>query len=207
MNRHAHAIVLLPAGVKKNSEGKWVSTDFSEEDDKHGAPGGKLRVHAAAHLHKKHERALLITGGGLGYDVKSEAEEDRPLLADILLDELLELDVEQGRVILERNSNSTYQELVEVERIMHEYGISELTFVSSRYALPRLKAMIEVKFSHLKNHVKLSFVHAEDILVEADPDTWADHIRAAYESEYLKQRIVKESSGIEEMMNGVYVFK
>ena len=49
------AIVLLPAGIKQQ-DGTWVSTDLSEADAKLGAPGGKLRVIAAAELMKEKPR-------------------------------------------------------------------------------------------------------------------------------------------------------
>jgi len=77
------AIVLLPAGIKQQ-DGTWVSTDLSEADAKLGAPGGKLRVIAAAELMKENPDALLVTGGALGFDVPVGTTSARPMLADIL---------------------------------------------------------------------------------------------------------------------------
>ena len=207
MNKQKHAIVLLAAGIKQNEEGRWVSTDLSEGDDKHGAPGGKLRIHAAMHMLRENEEAVLITGGGLGYDVKEGAGQNRPLLADILMDELRELGVDEERVILERNSNSTYQELIEVERIMHEHGIREFSFITNRYTLPRLEAMVAAKFPHLENHAKLLFIAAEDVLLRFDPKTWEDKIREAYSSDYLTRRIEREQHGIAQIKDGSYTFR
>jgi coenzyme F420-reducing hydrogenase delta subunit len=207
MDKREHAIILLPAGIKQDQSGRWVSTDLSEADDKLGAPGGKLRVYAAMHLLREHDDAILITGGGLGYDVKEGVSVKRPFLAEILMDELRELGVDETRVILEQNSNSTYQEIQEVERLMYEHGLKQLTFISNRYTLPRLETMIAVKFSHLENHATLSFVAAEDVLERVDPQTWTATIREAYASGYLIRRIEREQNGIAQIKDGTYIFR
>ncbi|PJA18396.1 MAG: hypothetical protein COX62_08760, partial [Deltaproteobacteria bacterium CG_4_10_14_0_2_um_filter_43_8] len=89
MNTYSHAIILLAAGIKQNQSGKWVSTDLSEEDDKLGAPGGKLRILAAAILVKENLNTFIITGGGKGKDIAEGTSNKRPLLAEILRDELI----------------------------------------------------------------------------------------------------------------------
>ena len=132
---------------------------------------------------------------------------DRPLLADILMDELREIGVDEARVILERNSNSTFQEIQEVERLMHEHGLTQLTFITNSYTLPRLETMVAVKFSHMENHAKLVFVAAEDVLLRADPKTWEDTIREAYASEYITRRIEREQHGIAQIKDGSYTFR
>lgn len=206
MRGYSDAIALLPAGIKQEPSGKWVSTDLSEADDKLGAPGGKLRILAATLLLKKNPKAFIITGGGKGRDISAGFSGTRPLLAEILRDELIAEGISLDRIKLEWNSNSTYQELIEIEHITQELDVRELTLVTNLYSLPRLQSMIEVKFPYLRAHQALRIVAAEDVLVKDDPHIWQEKIEEEYRSEYLKRRAEKEQKGVEEIHADTYRF-
>jgi len=206
VNTYSHAIILLAAGIKQNQSGKWVSTDLSEEDDKLGAPGGKLRILAAAILVKENLNTFIITGGGKGKDIAEGTSNKRPLLAEILRDELIAEGVPLNLIQLEWVSGSTYQELVEVERMTKELGVTKLTFVINRYSLPRVQLMIEDKFAHFNSQYVFDFVAAEDVLIKTFPQVWEKKIKKEYSSEYLKRRIAREQQGIEQIRKGVYEY-
>lgn len=206
MTESLNAIILLPAGIKQRSSGKWVSTDLSAADNEFGAPGGKLRVLAAALLLKECPHSFIITGGGKGYDVPLGTSDDRPLLAEILRDELVAEGITLDRINLEWVSNSTYQELVEVERMVKELGVNKLTFVTSRYSIPRLQLILEYKFSNLCKQYDFNFVSAEDVLIKTNPRVWEKKITEAYCSEYLKKRIAREQRGVDQIRKGTYRF-
>jgi hypothetical protein len=199
-----HAIVLLPAGIKQHPPGTWCSTNLSEADDRLGAPGGKLRVLAAVLLLRTEPDAIVITGGGKGADIPEGTSQDRPPLAQIIRDELLAEGISRERIKLEWTSNSTYQELVELQRMSAELGVAKLTFITNRYALPRLQSIIQARFPRFGSECELGFAVAEEILTEADPLKWERQIREAYASEYLKRRIAKEEAGIQEIRAGTY---
>jgi len=203
----ADYVALLASGIKQDVNGRWVSTDLLEEDSVHGAPGGALRVQATAILLGEFPDAKVITGGAKGFDVRNEATSDRPLLAEILHDELLEYGIPEERIILERSSNNTYQELQELERFANEKKIKKLAILTSRWHIPRLQAMIRVKFHKLADRVALELISAEDVLIAHDEKKWRAFIDDAYESEWMKQRTEMETRGIKEIHDGTYKFQ
>lgn len=202
--KHADHIVLLAASVKQDALGRWVSTDLTEEDIIHGGPGGKLRICAAALLLGEHPHMKIITGGAKGFDVCEGASSDRPLLADILHDELLESGVAEERIILQRNSNNTYQELQEIERLVSELELKQLIILTGRWHVERLHAMIDTKFPQLHRNVSLEVVTAEDVLIARDAEQWRPFIEGAYSSEWMAERRVMEQQGINDINAGTY---
>lgn len=200
-------IALLAASIKPNSSGRWVSADLTEEDSDHGAPGGTLRVVAAALLLREYPEARVITGGAKGFDVRIGLSEDRPLLAEILRDELLAQGISEDRMILQRTSNSTHQELKELERIAGELGLSQLTILTSRWHIPRLEVMINYKFAQFHQSICLKLVAAEDVLIAHNSRKWQTVIQSAYDSNWMKQRTEMEARGIQQIIDGTYVFR
>lgn len=207
MQNDVDAILVLPAGIKQDSSGRWVSTDLTPEDDAHGAPGGKLRIHAASILAALHPRAVIITGGGKGFDVDARISNERPLLAEILRDELLEVGIPLERMQLDWNSQTTYQGLQELDNIIQKSIMRRIVVVTNRYHLGRVHAMIETKFSHILPRVMLEFVGAEDVLVVHNEARWRSHIEKAYLSEFMKKRIAMEEEGATQIRLGTYRFR
>ncbi len=207
INTERSAYALLAGGIKQDTSGKWVSTDFSAEDDTLGAPGGKLRIFAAAVLMREHPGNLLITGGGKGHDMPASTIDERPLLADILSQELLECGVPKGRILLERRSNTTFQELQELERMVPAHGFTHLSVITSRWHIPRCRAMVDAKFSHLKELAHIEYIAAEDVLIAYDPARWQKEIADGYAADFMIERILKEEHGVAQIRAGTYNFK
>ena len=199
------AIVVLAGGIKQDPSGRWVSLDLSEGDNALGAPGGKLRIHAAAVLSNRWPQVSVVTSGGKGSDVPEGTPEDRPPLAEILRDELVQSGVSVDRIILEQRSNSTYQQLQELETLIAEKKWKQVQLITNRYHLARLTAMIEAKFPVLAGVAQP--LSAEEVLIGADPERWEILIIEAYESAWMKEREMKEAQGVEQIKNGTYQFR
>lgn len=199
------AIIVLAGGIKQDASGRWVSTNLSIEDDAFGAPGGKLRVLAGAVLATEHPDALVIASGGKGYDVSEDAPEDRSTLAEILRDELADAGVSRERIVLEQHSNTTYQQLQELEALLGERGLMRVLFITNRYHLSRLRTLLEMKFPALMASAEL--VSAEDVLIERDAARWEALVNEAYESAALKERIAREEQGVAQIRAGTYQFR
>lgn len=201
------AISILSAGIKRDSSGRWMSTDMTAEDDKSGAPGGKYRVLAAAILAIRYPTAMVIPSGGKGYDVSKDASEDRPLLAKILRDELVACGVPAERILLEEKSNTTYQALRELEKMILKRGWRNLIIVTNRYHTGRVRAMISSEFVQREDNVIIELVSAEDVLIASNPDRWRYTIVKEYESEYIKKRYASEQNGVRQIRDGTYKFR
>ena len=102
-----NAVAILAGSVKKQGA-KWMSTALTESDDEYGAPGQQLRVEAAVLLAHKYPHALLVPSGGRGYESHDMTQ---PLLSEVMRDELLERGIRKQRIVLEKGSNSTLQQL------------------------------------------------------------------------------------------------
>lgn len=200
----SNAIVVLAGGIKQDTSGHWESTSLTAGDSAQSAPGGKLRVLAGAVLAGQYPEAIVIASGGKGYDVPNDAPKDRPFLAEILRDELVESGVPKSRIVLETNSHTTYQQLQQLELLVQQQALHKVVIVSSRWHLPRIETMLAMKFSELRTSVEL--VSAEEILLEADPMRWGAVIAGAYSSAFMTERIVKEDRGIAQIKNGTYDF-
>ena len=61
-------IIILSAGIKKDKDGEWVSTDFIEPKNFAGSLGGKVRVIAASYIYKDNPKNFIIASGGYGFD-------------------------------------------------------------------------------------------------------------------------------------------
>lgn len=201
------AIVVLAGGIKRDASGRWVSTDLSAEDDKLGAPGGKLRVLAAAVLATEYPSAVVIASGGKGADIAKDVPENRPSLAKILCDELLESGVSRDRIMLEEKSNTTYQQLQELGVLIKEQGWQSVMIITNSYHRDRVEAMIEAKFTQLRESANFSLVSAETVLVTNDSGRWQPSLEKEYKSAYMQERENKETVGIEQILSGVYKYR
>ena len=200
------AIVVLAGGIKENPSGRWVSTDLTAEDDILGAPGGKLRVLAAVVLAlHKYQNAVVIACGGKGYDVPKGTPEARPICAEILRDELVESDVPIARILLEKNSNTAYQQLQELDKLVAERQWRSIIIIVNRYSLSRVRATLETKFPKLIGSTEL--LSAEDVLLDADRTKWEALFTEAYASAWLTKRIEKEKQGELQIRVGTYRFQ
>jgi uncharacterized SAM-binding protein YcdF (DUF218 family) len=199
---HPDAIVILGGTIKREGN-EWVSTSLTASDDFFGAPGGALRVEAATIIAKNYPNAAVVASGGKGYD-SGNLPDERPVLADVIRRELIEYGVAASRILMETNSNNTYQQLQELENIIGDHQWKHIVMVTNRWHVPRTHAMLAAKFPTLLSRVTIT--SAEDILLENEPATWKRQIDEAYESDFLKKRIAVEEQGVQQIKAGTYQF-
>ncbi|MDO8561483.1 MAG: YdcF family protein [bacterium] len=205
MKKEPDAIAVLSSGIKQTLKGRWVSTDLSQEDDALGAPGGALRVQAVAILAGRYPRAAIVATGGKGYDIPANYPENRPLLCEILERELREAGISPDRIILERGSGTTYQQLRALSALTGEREWIHMAMVTNRWHIPRTRMILESKLPEFKSIITI--VSAEEVLIANNPHEWESVIAEAYASEWLAERILKEEQGIKDIREGTYDFK
>lgn len=208
LSQESSAIVIFGGGLKKDeTTGRWRTTNF-DEGDRFGVQGDRLRVVAGSMFAKGSSDPPLILLGGKG---QLAAIPDAPCVADVMKQELVELGVEAERIIAERESGSTYQQLIELQKIMAEKRFSSLILISNRYNIPRIQAMIEYApgldtLKDLLQNRRIRLESAEEIAIKYDPETWEETIDRAYQSEAMRQRVQLEEKGVEEIKAGIYQY-
>ncbi len=201
------AIVIISAGIKKNKNGFWSNLDLTEKDNKLGAPGGRQRVVAANYLYKIKPDYFIIASGSQGHDIKDKSSK-RPNLCEITRNELKKLGIPEKLVLLENKSNTTFEQLRELKKIILKLKLESVIIISSKYHLPRIRAMIN-KEGALKGFMakgKIKLISAEKILLKQNPVKWNRVIKKAYDSDWIKTRIKKEKQGIKDLKNNKYRF-
>ncbi|OGY46842.1 MAG: hypothetical protein A2840_02685 [Candidatus Buchananbacteria bacterium RIFCSPHIGHO2_01_FULL_47_11b] len=208
MNTQSKKIIsVFPAGIKKNTKQHWVSTDLTEADTTLGAPGGRLRSLAAAVLFAAEPESLVVAHGDRGWEIDQDFA-SRPSLAEILKAELVTAGVPAEKILKEEKSNRTYEHLLELVSLSKEMNIESITIVTNLYHSARVAAMIEhIPDLQSLQHLPITVVSAEDILVEDSPDDWQEQIEQFYTSEAVEKIIESERTGVENLRNGTYQFK
>ena len=200
------AIVILGGGLKKDADGRWRTTNYDEPGDNFGVSGDRLRVVAASYLYKSNPEQIIIVSGGRG---QLKDIPDAPTVSQVLKKELMELGVPEEKIIEENISGNTYEQLKKIKRLIRKEGLKKIDFVSNKWHLPRIKAMLE-SFPELKeiyNLVKVELKGAEEILLKYDHKNWQEIIEKVYKSEGLKKRIELEQKGIQDIKEGRYKIK
>lgn len=198
------AIYVLSSGIKKN-EDHWICTPLNEQDSRWGAPGGDIRIKAAAVLLAENPNAMIITTGAVGFDMADEFKNvSRPNLSTILKKELISLGVSADKIIEESNSNTTYQQLQALVSIIDTYRLDSVMILTNKYHISRVEAIIKysrlLKIYPIKN---IKIFSAEDVLLQHNA-TWSNYIDSCYGSPRLKEIIKKEEQGVADLKNGTY---
>lgn len=205
--RDPDAIIVLSAGIKQDASGRWVSTELTATDDAQSAPGGILRIFAAAVLARHYAQIPIVPSGGKGFDVPKDAPEDRPLLCEIMRDELIGAGVAAERILLEGQSNTTYQQLQRLSDMSSQRGWKNILIVTNRYHVDRLSAMIKIKFHEWNEASDVQVVAAEDVLIRHDAAQWESLLDAEYAAAYMQARQAREQAGTAQIYTGSYQFK
>jgi len=203
-----NAIAILGGGLQKNKNGVWRTTNFTEGDN-FGSLGDYLRVIAGNYLYKNDTRRLIIALGGKG---QYKDNPDTPPISKIIRNELMELGIPVKNIILEKNSNNTYQQLIELQKIILNKNLTSIIIVSNKYHLPRVKTIIEYagelkKLKIMMDNSKIKLESAEKIVIKYDAEKFNDIIKSAYAGEAMKLRISLEKKGIRQLKNGSYKLK
>lgn len=203
---YKNAIAVLGGGLVKE-KGKWRTTDFNESDN-FGAMGDRLRVTAADYLFKKDPEQIIIVLGGKGQlkDIPGALAVSR-----VIKQELVDLGVPADKIIKEEESRDTYQQLMELKKIIQGRKVEKAVIISNKYHLPRLKAMIKrcPKLLALKKMLavsRLKLKSAEEVVVKHDSKIWQKIIIEAYSSSAMKERIKLEKKGVKDIKEGRYKF-
>lgn len=197
-------IAILGGGMIKEG-GRWRTTRYAEIGDKNGVSGDRLRVVAAADLYSENKDAVFIVSGGYGQYTKVPGV---PTLARLLANELIELGVPRQKIIEEDESNTTYEQLLCIPRILQKFFLNRVHIITNRWHIPRVKAFM--KYSQtvqlLFKAIHVSFIDAEQVVIEHHPEM-KDEIAVALKSKLLRARIKKEREGIVAIKLGTYQFK
>jgi len=199
------AIAVLSAGIQRNKQGQWESTDLVEDDQYRSAPGGKLRIWASFYLYQK-QRQKIITTGGVGSE-QSIKNIPHPNISLILKQELIQLGVLAEDIIEEDNSEATYSQLQELIKLANKFHINKLKIISNNYHLPRIKAFL--KYNNLQKRLttgKIKLVSAEKICLKYNRKRWIEEIQEAYSSKIMKERIKLEKRGVQDIKKGTYKY-
>lgn len=200
------AIIFINAGtIIKDEKTGWRTTNF-EETDNFGVMGDRLRVEAAYLLYQKMPDSFLVCTAGIGQLVG--VPEVVPVKA-VIKKELIELGVPEERILVPGDAGNTYQELLELEKIIKsDKEIEQIIFVSNRWHIQRVQAIAEAKFNKFEDYrIKTEFISVEDYLIERDPEKWTSIVNQAYSSELMKKRLAMEQKGVEQVKNRTYNFK
>ncbi len=200
MKKTSHIIFILGGGLEKNKEGHWQSSGFEGT-----VFGSKLRMLAGGYLFLNDRDSLIVASGGRGYLKKIKGA---PSVAEVIKRELSGFGVPGKNIFEEKRSNNTYQQLLELKKIIGKGGFDRISIVSNTYHLGRVKALIELD-KVLRKYLttnKLGLIAAEKIVVKYDPKL-KNKIKELYQSQQMKDAIVKEKNGIRQINNGTYDLK
>src|SRR3989338_10511583 len=197
-------IVILGGGLKKEKNGLWRTTRFTEGDN-FGVSGDYIRIYAAYYLVRKLKDYLIIAVGGRGQLKKIKGA---PAVSQVLKKELIALGLPKNKILTETKSGKTSSQLWELAKILKQKKIKEITLISNGYHLPRIKTMIKYlpKLNQFYQKIKIKFVAAEKVILAADKRKWQSVIKTAYQSQALKDRIKLEKQGIKDLTMGRYKF-
>lgn len=184
------AIIVLSAGIVQREDGTWRSTTY-DESDAFGTLGGHDRVCAAAKLAATYPDAVIVTTSHtMGYT--------EPSLAKVYADELVALGVPQERIVLEERSTTTQSAIKVALQLAHERSWQHITFLSSEFHIPRVKAF----YTREKSGLTIEAVSSESVLL-ADP-TFAEYFQNVTSSLAYQRRLAAEKRGVLALEEGSY---
>lgn len=197
-------INILGGSLIQDGRGHWRTTSFNEGDN-FGALGDRLRVVAAAYLYRHDHDLYFLASGGKG-QLKNISS--APFISSVVKQELIDLGVPTGRIATEENSNTTYEQLVELSAYLATKKIKEVAIISNQHHLPRIRYMIKTapKLDGLKKLSALKLLAAEKICLKYQPAKWREEISKAYASQAMKERIKIEQQGIHDLKTGKYKY-
>ena len=202
MDNQPEAIVILGGGMVKNPDGSFRTTNFNEKGDRSGVTGDRLRVEAANYLFKENSNRTIIVSGGQGM-MKIGVH---PNISTVIKKELIKLGIPENKIIEEDRTNNTYQQLVELKKILKEKEIKDVIMVTNKWHMPRTQLMIEnvKEFKDFYKKINLKFLTAEEVALKHDKNKWQRIINDAYSSQVMKERLKLEQNGIKQIKDGTY---
>lgn len=192
--KHTPQVIVIPSGgSQRTPNGTYRSTTY-EDGDAFGLLGGYARVQAAAILAEKFSHAMIVTAG------KGAGDGVSPSHAEVMRRELVELGVNQNRIILEEHSVSTKSGIFEALSLAEKYGWSSMLFVSNDYHQDRLRLMVEMATMTV---LKTQCVSAEDVIISTRP-SFKEEFENIKSTLSYRKRLESEAKGIEALRSGKY---
>ena len=116
-----------------------------------------------------------------------------------------------SRIIEEDKSNTTYQQLLELQKMARKHKIKNIIIISNKYHLPRVQAMIEYGlglniFKKMFDNLDIKLKSAEEILIKHESEKWGKVISKIYKDNDMIARIELEKKGVEQIKKGTYNF-
>jgi len=200
---HIDAFVVLCGGLVETPDGNWRTTTFDDSGDHVGILGDRLRIDAASYLYRDIPGARFIVSGGKGH---LQIYPNAPAMAPIMRKELLETGVPDDHIIVDDKTNSTYRQIMAIERYSKEYGFNTFGIISNDFHLPRIEAMCKHlnPIPALLAHIQVTLISAEEVCIDADKERWEPIIYTAYHSDAMKKRITLEQKGVADIVAGHY---
>ncbi|MDP2586985.1 MAG: YdcF family protein [Candidatus Komeilibacteria bacterium] len=205
MSKPEKIIIILGGGLVKNPDNSFRTARFNETGDNSGLIGGGARVDAAAYLLQEDSERLIIASGGQGI---LPGIGQHPDISKVIKNELLALGVEEKKIIEENKSDTTYQQLIELKKLLTDKNVIEVVMITNQWHLPRVQAMIEgnADFKDFYQKINCQFLTAEEIVIKEAPEQWQKIIEAAYQSPAMQERLAAEERGIKQINEGTYKY-
>jgi hypothetical protein len=186
-----------------DDNGTWRSNGLDGPGDAAGVTLDRFRVIAAAYLMETRESNDVLT-----YIAQGGTEKDtRPSIASVLRRELIDLGVPLSAILVEEVSQSSYTQLLELQKIVIERKPDRIKIISNEWHIPRLEAMLATLdvLSELRA-LNPEFVTAEEVLVRTHPKEWGRIIEEVRTRPDVQARIEKEKRGVTQINDGTYQF-
>lgn len=203
MPKNSIQAIVLFGSVLVKKEGHWQTAGF-EKDFLPGTVGGKLRVLAGYYLFNELKSPIIVLSGRR----KEKEFKNTPIISSVIKKELVELGLPAKKIIIEENSSNTYQNLLYLIEILKKKKFNTILVLSSKYHLPRIKAMIKraPNLSELSKLTKIKYLSAESVLLKKNPQEWRTVIKKAYTGKNMKELMKKEAAGVKDIINGHYKY-
>jgi hypothetical protein len=199
------ALMIPGGGIRRDKNGKWRTNRFSDKGDNFGISGGRLRVVAGSLLYKNDNNLFIIASGGKG---QLKNIPGVPCISSVVKGELVGLKVLLNKIIEDNKSNNTYQQLMELKKIILKHKLNEVIIISNKFHLPRIRALIGIN-KELKKKLDINFIKlksAEEILIKYNAKRWKKLISNIYKGAVMKKRIALEKRGVKDIKEGKYKF-
>jgi len=154
------ALIILGGGLIYDETSKlWRTCGFGE-GDANGVTISTLRVQAGAILFKEGSYDLLISSGR---GLLSFHDPSIPAEGEVMRKELKELCIPDDKIVVENQSNNTFEQLRYLRKLCDKRNITDVGFITNEWHIPRVWAMMTqdpgLGFSSAK------FFPAEEVLL------------------------------------------
>lgn len=189
--------IVIIGAYPHQKDGVWRTSGVDDPGDHAGATFDSFRILAGATLARRHPDALLILSGG--------AQPGAESCASVARRELIELGLNENRMILEERSHSVHQQLYEIGTIAKTRRLRHLLLVTNEWHHPRLQAVIEhAPKLEMWRELEWERVDAEHIMLESGNPEWAAMVAAERVHPKLVERITMEEQGARQVIDGTY---